>query len=93
MYRLVEHPIINRNIVKTKYSNIALENAMCYYEDYNENHFAVIKVEGYPCIAHLVSTNVNNTKIHSTIFPFDDKRTYPMQEVQQDYSFVYNYTL
>lgn len=46
-----------------------------------DDDFIVIKVEGYRCIA-LVTDEFEPKEVAERIFPFDENRIYPMQEVE-----------
>ena len=47
----------------------------------DEDDFIIIKVEGYKCIA-LITNEFSPITICDRIFPFDENRIYPMQEVE-----------
>lgn len=51
-----------------------------------EENFVVIEVEGYHCIACIV-TDVPPFELGEVIVPFDDKRIYPIQGLTTQYAF------
>ena len=51
-----------------------------------DDEFIVITVEGYKCIA-LVTSEWNPIEICERVFPFDDERIYPMQEIEMTVNF------
>ena len=51
-----------------------------------DDEFIVITVEGYKCIA-LITDEWNPIEICERVFPFDDERIYPMQEIEMTVNF------
>ena len=47
----------------------------------DEDDFIVITVEGYNCIA-MITDEFNPIQICERVFPFDNERIYPMQEIE-----------
>lgn len=47
-----------------------------------DDDFIIINVEGYACIA-LVTSEWEPIEICDRVFPFDNERIYPMQEIEQ----------
>ena len=47
-----------------------------------DDDFIVINVEGYACVA-LVTSEWEPIEICDRVFPFDEERIYPMQEIEQ----------
>lgn len=54
----------------------------------NYNDYLVIKVDGYYNIVHIAFDN-DVLEIDNTVYPFDDKRIYPMQQIEQRISYKY----
>lgn len=48
----------------------------------DEDEFIIITVEGYSCVA-LITNEWEPIQICDRVFPFDENRIYPMQEIEQ----------
>ena len=52
----------------------------------NMEDFIVIHVDGYDCIAYVID-EFNPIEIHPEIYPFDEEKVYPAQELELKYQF------
>lgn len=52
----------------------------------NMEDFIVIQVDGYDCIAYVID-EFNPIEIHPEIYPFDEEKVYPAQELELKYQF------
>ena len=75
---------LDKNTAKGQNGYRALEQAMLHYQDERKSRFVIINVEGYDCIAHTLN---DGDLLETIIFPFDEKRIYPIQGLELKYNF------
>lgn len=78
---------LDQNTAKGQNGYKALENAMLHYQDDRKRRFVIINVEGYDCIAHLATDDLYPSTLDGIIFPYDEKRIYPIQTLELKYKF------
>jgi hypothetical protein len=78
---------LNEGDLKTN-AKKALTIAKGYFT--GDIEFIVINVENYHCIAGIFD-EFSPIDIFRQVFPFDDKKVYPMQEVEQKVYFKVDY--
>ena len=78
---------LDQNTAKGQNGYRALENATFHYNDFYRNNYVIINVEGYDCIAHYKNEIPENLELDEIIFPYDEKRIYPIQALELKYKF------
>ena len=58
-------------------------------KEHDMDDFIVIRVEGYSCIA-LITDDFSPIEISSFVFPYDQKRIFPLQQIEQKIMFSTN---
>lgn len=70
-----------KNLVKQRY--ITILNRLSDLIGYR---VVEIEIDGYKCITKRTN-NEDETEISEKVYPFDEKRGYPMQEIEMQYTF------
>jgi len=74
-----------RSDITSEKEKLNFENALFYAksrsQSQDDDDYVVITVEGYKCIA-VVTNEFTPIEISPVVYPYDDTRVYPMQEVE-----------
>ena len=83
-YNTVKHELQSTKGKRLENLQKALKSAQCRFGNYDIDKYITITVEGYTCVAFIICPS----EISKEVFPFDDKRTYPLQGVKMEPKFM-----
>lgn len=79
---------LDQNTAKGQNGLQALMSAISFYGDDRKRRYVIIRADGFNCIAHLADDDYCNGKMDEIVFPYDEKKVYPIQRIEAKYSFV-----